>query len=247
MIAAQTIKSLRGGSGTAPPRASPQLIEAPDAAFARLMPLQTTVPRRRLPAPRAHRSSDNVAKMELIWRLGRIIFTLMPKIVISYRRTEPDGSGRIYDRLKDRYGANSVFRDIDKIPFGIDFRKAIDEALGNADVLVAVVGPKWKAFGEDGAARIHHENDLVRIEIETALRKEIPLIPILVGGAKMPEPTDLPESIREFSFRNAAVVDSGVNFESDTQRIMRSIDLLIVREPHEICVQSQERMPATRT
>jgi hypothetical protein len=64
----------------------------------------------------------------------------MPKIAISYRRADSDVTGRIFDRLVQRYGKNSVFRDIDSIPFGIDFRKVVNNALRDTDVLIAIVG-----------------------------------------------------------------------------------------------------------
>ena len=144
----------------------------------------------------------------------------MPKIAISYRRTDSDATGRIYDRLVQRYGEESIFRDIDWIPLGADFRKAVDEAIGDADLLIAIVGLQWRGSNEDGTARISQPNDLVRVEIKTALKRNVPLIPVLVGGASMPIVTDLPDSIREFSFRNAATVDSGRNFNTDVERLI---------------------------
>jgi hypothetical protein len=149
------------------------------------------------------------------------------KIAISYRRTDSDATGRLFDRLALKYGRGSVFRDIDSVPFGSDFRKAIDEALKDADVFIAVVGPNWRGVGEVGKARINDESDLVRIEVETALKRDIPVIPVLVGGASMPQPTELPDSLRDFSFRNAAGIDSGRNFDADVKRLIRSMDRVI--------------------
>jgi hypothetical protein len=151
----------------------------------------------------------------------------MAKIVISYRRTDSDVTGRIFDRLVQRYGKDSVFRDIDNIPFGIDFRKVINDALHGTDVLIAIVGPNWRGTRKQGSARINDDNDLVRIEVETALQREIPVIPALVGGAIMPKPTELPDSLRDFLFRNAANIDSGRNFDTDIERLMRSMDSLL--------------------
>src|ERR1700730_9492615 len=99
----------------------------------------------------------------------------MPKIAISYRRTDSDATGRIFDRLVHRYGKGSVFRDIDNIPFGIDFRKAVNDALRDTDVLIAIVGPNWRCVSEDGSVRMNDANDLVRIEVETALQRDIPV------------------------------------------------------------------------
>jgi hypothetical protein len=81
-----------------------------------------------------------------------------------------------------------VFRDIDNIPFGIDFRKVINDALRDTDLLIAIVGPNWRGKRKRGNAKIDDDNDLVRIEIETALQRDIPVIPALVGGAVMPKP-----------------------------------------------------------
>src|SRR5262249_57921384 len=126
----------------------------------------------------------------------------MSKIVISYRRTDSAWTARsIFDRLTDRFGTESVFMDIDNVPFGIDFRKHIDEALHEADAVIVVVGPKWAGPRKGGRSRIHDENDPVRIEIETALRREIPVIPVLVDKSRMPKPADLPASLTGFAFR----------------------------------------------
>jgi formylglycine-generating enzyme required for sulfatase activity len=150
----------------------------------------------------------------------------MPKIAISYRRTDADATGRIFDRLVQRYGKGSVFRDIDDIPFGIDFRTVVNDALRGTDLLIAVVGPNWRGARRRGSARINDENDLVRIEVETALQRDIPVIPVLVGGAVMPKAVELPDCLRDFSFRNAANIDSGRNFDTDIERLMRSMDRL---------------------
>ena len=149
------------------------------------------------------------------------------KIAISYRRTDSDATGRLFDRLVMKYGRESVFRDIDSVPFGSDFRKAIDEALKDADIFIAVVGPNWRGVDKAGKARINDESDLVRIEVETALKRKIPVVPVLVGGATMPQPTELPDSLRDFSFRNAAGIDSGRNFDADVKRLIRSMDYVI--------------------
>ena len=152
----------------------------------------------------------------------------MSKIVISYRRSNSAATaGRIYDRLIDRYGEASVFMDVDKIPFGIDFRHHIQEVLRNADVLLAVVGTRWLGAGTDGAMRIKDDADPVRVEIEAALRQGIAVIPVLVDGAAMPGAADLPEAIRDFAYLNAAPVDSGRDFRSHMERVIRTMDEIL--------------------
>src|SRR5262245_42428174 len=112
----------------------------------------------------------------------------MPKIVISYRRQDSEAiAGRIRDRLVGRYGAESVFMDIDSIPYGLDFRVQIEEALRYTDVLVAIIGPKWTGVSRGRRARIREDNDPVRVEVERALISGIAVVPVLVNGAKMPK------------------------------------------------------------
>jgi hypothetical protein len=125
----------------------------------------------------------------------------MPKIILSYRRADSDAiAGRIRDKLTSHYGDASVFMDIDSIPFGLDFREHVQEALLQHDIVLAIIGPKWVGPGRGMNTRINDENDPVRIEIETALRRSIPVVPILVAGADMPKPAALPEGLRDLTF-----------------------------------------------
>ena len=123
-------------------------------------------------------------------------------------------AGRIFDELSRHYGTDDVFMDIDAIPFGMDFSEEITTALGQAKVLVVVIGTKWLGVRDNGQARILDVTDPVRIELETAKSLGLPVLPVLVDGAEMPGPADLPESLERFSYRNACRVDSGVDFRS---------------------------------
>ena len=68
----------------------------------------------------------------------------MPRIAISYRRDDSAAiTGRIFDRLVARYGADSVFRDVDNIPIGVDFREHINGILAQTDITLVVVGKRW--------------------------------------------------------------------------------------------------------
>ncbi|MET0481412.1 MAG: toll/interleukin-1 receptor domain-containing protein [Aestuariivirgaceae bacterium] len=139
----------------------------------------------------------------------------MAKILISYRRSDSQAmAGRIFDRLSAHYGEGAVFIDIDAIPPGIDFRKHIGDVLRQCHVLIAVVGPQWLGRRDDGGNRIGEPSDPVRVELEGAIARKIPVIPVLIDGARMPSEAELPDSLKEFSFYNAAPVDSGRDFRS---------------------------------
>ncbi|HMK41106.1 MAG TPA: toll/interleukin-1 receptor domain-containing protein [Methyloceanibacter sp.] len=146
-----------------------------------------------------------------------------PKIVVSYRRADSAMSGRIFDRLVERFGQNSLFIDIDNIPFGGDFRKHIADALTSSDLLVAVIGRDWLGRRENAAARIMNAADPVRVEIETAMRSSVPILPVLIDGAVMPDPEQLPDSIKEFAFLNALEIESGRDFKVHIQRLFGAV------------------------
>ena len=149
----------------------------------------------------------------------------MAKVIISYRRADSTAvAGRIRDRLVGQYGPSQVFMDVEDIPFGIDFRDHIRNELLHSDLLLVVVGREWLGKQADGTVRIQSETDPVRIEVETALQNAIPVIPVLVNGAQVPEPSDLPDSLKSFAFLNAATVDAGRDFHVHMERLIVGID-----------------------
>jgi formylglycine-generating enzyme required for sulfatase activity len=148
----------------------------------------------------------------------------MAKIFLSYRRQDSAGiAGRIYDRLRAHFGNDAVFMDIDSIPFGVDFREHIDAAVGQCDVFLAVIGMKWT--GEtDRHRRLDEPRDFVRIELESALKRKLPVIPILIDHARMPGEVELPPSLLGLAFRNAIEVDQGRDFHPHLDRLIRGIE-----------------------
>jgi hypothetical protein len=154
----------------------------------------------------------------------------MTKIFLSYRRADSDVIvGRIRDRLANTYGEKSVFMDVDNIPFGVDFRSHVKESLLHGDLLIAVVGPNWLGRDEHGRSRLEEEADPVRLELEAALERKMPIIPVLVHGAKMPVAKELPPSLNDFAFFNAANVDVGRDFHPHLERLIRTINPLLKR------------------
>src|SRR5215467_8527447 len=117
------------------------------------------------------RSADAAAYGVTVRMASALIRGTMPKIVVSYRRADTGPiAGRIFDRLGSQYGFESVFMDVDNIPFGVDFREHIQQELSLCDVLVVIIGPRWMGTAEAGKTRLDDETDPVRIEVETAMR-----------------------------------------------------------------------------
>jgi formylglycine-generating enzyme required for sulfatase activity len=160
----------------------------------------------------------------------------MPKLFISYRREDSEhAAGHLYERLEAHFGREAVFMDVDDIPFGVDFRQHLDEAVGRCDILLAVIGEGWlhvchKGGSRQGQRRLDDPGDFVRIEIESALARGIPVIPVLVGGATMPAATDLPDCLKELAYRNAAEVRPGRDFRGHVDRLIRGIKHLARRQ-----------------
>jgi hypothetical protein len=153
---------------------------------------------------------------------------VVPNILISYRRADSDAiAGRIRDRVAGHFGDDCVFMDIDNIPFGLDFRTQVQDALAKNDIVLAIIGPKWMGGARSGSSRILDEADPVRVEIETALTHGIPVVPVLVGAATMPRAADLPEGLKDLPYLNAAEVSAGRDFNQHIERLLRSIEQLL--------------------
>jgi len=148
-----------------------------------------------------------------------------PTVFISYRRDDSgDVTGRIRDRVAAAVGDDRVFMDIDSIPLGFDFRKHIAESVGRCDAVLAIVGPRWlDALTDDGTRRIDQQGDFVRLELEAALERDIPVIPVLVLGAQPLTPSDVPDSLRELAFRQATSVRRDPDFHPDMDRLLTGL------------------------
>ena len=112
----------------------------------------------------------------------------MARIFISYRRDDSAAhAGRLCDRLEYHFGPGQVFMDVDAIKPGMNFIETVQQAIGECDGLVAVIGSDWLQVSDGtGARRLDDPTDLVRLEIVTALQRGIPVIPVLVQSAQMP-------------------------------------------------------------
>jgi hypothetical protein len=114
--------------------------------------------------------------------------------------------------------------DIENTPIGTDFREHIAKELRRCDAVLAIIGPHWNELNEQNQPRIFDSEDWVRVEIETALRTKLPIIPVLIDRAPLPKPADLPDSLHDFTFRQAVDIDSGRNFGIDISRLIHAIE-----------------------
>src|SRR6266566_7417916 len=148
-----------------------------------------------------------------------------PRVFINYRRDDTAGeAGRLYDALIARLGKGSVFMDVNAIRPGADFSEVITRAVGSSDVLVTVIGRDWLGENNAGAPRrLDDPQDLLRLEIQTALKRNIGVVPVLVQGAQMPRADQLPRSLAKFAGRNAFEL-SHVRWQQDVERLITSLE-----------------------
>jgi hypothetical protein len=149
---------------------------------------------------------------------------MVAKVFVSYRRDDSSGyAGRVHDRLEREFGANLLFMDVDAIPLGVNFIKVLREEVSKCDVLLAVIGSNWLGSrDEEGIRRLDNPNDFVRLEIATALHRDIPVIPILLDGAKIPKADQLPKDLKELALRNALDVRH-TTFHTDMNKLIKEL------------------------
>lgn len=149
----------------------------------------------------------------------------MAAIFLSYRRSDTSGhAGRLADALEARYGRDAVFRDVESIQAGALFDEAIDRALADCRVFLPLVGDQWlDSTGPDGRRRLDDPADFVRREVAAALRREVPVIPVLLEGATMPPASALPPALRALA-RHQALELSESRWDYDVQRLVEAID-----------------------
>jgi hypothetical protein len=150
------------------------------------------------------------------------------RVFISYRRDESAGyAGRIADSFEEYFGEDKVFRDIDSLELGLDFSEAIERALESSEVLVAVIGKHWlTATDAAGQRRLENPDDYVRVEIATALKDNLRVIPVLVQGASMPSADEVPEDLAPLTRRNAFEIHDTA-WRDDIRRLITAIERVI--------------------
>ena len=146
----------------------------------------------------------------------------MAHFFISYRRADSQQIvGRVHEKLADYFGEDAVFLDVQDIPSGVDFRTHIQGILSECDAVLVLIGARWL-----GAFEAKGDNDHLLVEIEEALMRAVPLIPVLIGETRMPSESALPVSIAQLAYRNAIALDLTREFDLDMARLIKNLDSL---------------------
>ena len=175
------------------------------------------------------------------------------KIFISYRREDTSGeSGRLKDKLEQVFGRENIFYDVETLEAGLNFDQSIAKALSESKVLLAMIGLHWlKVTDSKGVFRLQKPEDWVRKEISEALKRELRVIPVLVNGAEMPDPEDLPQELKELSLKHAQELTSS-RWNYDVGELMKVLEKIITKkqepkpDPESIIIPKPVVLPVTQ-
>jgi len=150
----------------------------------------------------------------------------MSKVFINYRRSDSSAHANLlYDWVRERYGEDRVFKDVDTIEPGLDFVEAIERAVSSSEVMLVVIGQEW-IVDVQGRRRLEDADDYVRMEIAAALNRNIRVIPVLVEGSQMPTATELPEALSALTRRHAFEL-SDARSRIDRTELLRRLDVIL--------------------
>lgn len=119
-------------------------------------------------------------------------------VFISYRRTDEKSALLLHKGLEAAFGQGKIWLDHDSIQVGTTWRERIEDGVARCSAFIILIGQGWT----DSAGRLHDDNDVVRAEIEQALRRRmndkdrLPVIPLRFDGVDAPSDQDLPSSLR---------------------------------------------------
>jgi pterin-4a-carbinolamine dehydratase len=148
----------------------------------------------------------------------------MPTAFISYRRQDGSAAARWIARsISDTFGPDSVFIDTEAIRVGYNWPSRINDALEEADVLIVVIGRSWLTISDKHGRRLTRKNDWVRNEIEHAISRDIPILPLLISGAKPPQAKDLPDGIKSFACKHALSL-TDATWDRDLGELFRALE-----------------------
>lgn len=145
-------------------------------------------------------------------------------IFINYRKDDSRWNTQaLYNGLLNYFPKETIFKDFNNIQPGEDFFDSISSALGQCKVLLVVISKNWlTATDAEGNNRLEDPNDFVRIEIATALKRRIRVIPVLFDNMEMPKPGALPEDLQALTRRQYISI-SDTRFDTDLQRLAEAI------------------------
>jgi TIR domain len=152
---------------------------------------------------------------------------MMARVFISYRRNDSKYQARmIYGAFQNVLPRGCLFMDIDSIPPGVDFVETLKSWVHQCEIMLALIGPGWidATDPKTGRRRLDDPNDFVRVEIREGLARGVPIVPVLLDDAPMPDTEHLPEDMKALVRRQAEFV-AYRTFDTDVKRLIKGLGL----------------------
>ncbi len=168
----------------------------------------------------------------------------MNGIFISYRREDTEGFARsLFQSLVAHFGQEQVFMDVEGIELGMDFVEALDQSLGACGVLLVLIGKEWvTGVDASGRRRLDNPEDFVRLEVASALKRNIRVIPIRVRGAVMPDPQELPDDLKLLTRRQALELRHD-HWDADVRLLITALEKALGLTPKKVGPAVQQAQP----
>jgi hypothetical protein len=93
--------------------------------------------------------------------------------------------------------------------------------------MLVLIGNAWVKDSSSATSKLLDPHDYVRAELEAALARDIPIVPVLLDGAAMPDPRELPPTIHDFSYRNATELRPGRDFQAHMARLLDTLTTIV--------------------
>lgn len=151
----------------------------------------------------------------------------MVDVFINYRTADARfAAAAAFELLAGRFGRSRVFLDNQSMRPGAVYPEQIQSALSSMRVLLVLIGPDWMTGLDAESPPIHHESDWVRREIREAIRRGVPIVPVLLDGAVLPDHGQLPADVRPMLLHQTAEVrhrSLGADIESLARHVARFV------------------------
>jgi hypothetical protein len=149
------------------------------------------------------------------------------RVFISYRRNDSKYQARmIYGAFQKVVPRDCLFMDINSIPPGVDFVETLQSWVNQCEIMLALIGPGWveAVDPKTNRRRLDDPTDFVRVEIRQALSRSIPVVPVLLDDASMPDTEHLPDDMKQLVRRQAEFV-AYRTFDADVERLIKELRL----------------------
>jgi len=165
-----------------------------------------------------------------------------PTFFVSYRREDAGYAEALRVALAARYGVERVFKDVDSMALGSSWKQQVRGALDRSTHVLALVGEGWMQ-GVDESGRVDGHTDPVVFELDEAFRRNLVVVPVLVGGREMPDADELPSALRahDFWYLNAAPIRAESPGLDIAALVGRFVETDTVQEPAVAPVRAHDR------